>query len=170
GPNPAVAWRPSRERVKPISGATRVGYEDSGDNDFNDAVTVFRVAPPSGLSVTGTRVCVPAGGLVAFMVTFSAAWENGIKIVNERSGQPVRTFNNYFGRGAGGEWNQGAGVWRTRVAGPTCFQVLGQHKTSPPNPAGAWIPSRHRTTGTRIGFEDAGDNDFNDAVVVVSPN
>ncbi len=114
-------------------------------------------------------VCAPAGVQLTFTVAFSASWENGLYIRRTDSNAVVHTFNNYFGNGAGGEWNQGAGSWTTPIGNADrCYRLVGMHKNSGADPGQPWRNSEFRINGNRVGFEDGGDDDFNDTTVRVT--
>lgn len=114
-------------------------------------------------------VCGRQGEELQFSARFSAAWENSITLQNTRTGRMEHSFNNYYRRGAGGEWRQGSGNWRTGVLNSrVCYRIVGRHKQSGPNARYRWRDSRYRISGGRVGFEDAGDNDYNDATIGVS--
>jgi hypothetical protein len=103
-----------------------------------------------------------------FTVTFSASWENSLTLINTDTGQRLRTFNNFVGRGAGGEWNQGAGTWTFSVDDNPCVELVAQHKAGEANSSLPWNTSRFRHIGSgRFGFEDGADTDFNDIGVRV---
>jgi len=165
GANGSIPWRTSRSRVW-RSNPPQIGFEDAGDNDFNDASVSVRFIrrPTAAMGFRGKMFCAPGGTRLTFHARFSALYENAIRIMDRRTGRILHSYNNYFRRGAGGEWNQGQGSW-TYVArgGSQCFTIDGLHKSSKPNGNNPWKRSRFRSGGNRIGFEDAGDNDYNDA-------
>ncbi len=39
----------------------------------------------------GPTICIPANSKAVFSVRFSAAWENGIKLINKNNGRAIRT-------------------------------------------------------------------------------
>ncbi len=115
-------------------------------------------------------VCVEPGEALALRVQFEASFENAV-VVSGRAGQRVASFNNFFGRGAGGEWESGANTWQSpRLVARDCFRISGLHKAGAADPALPWLPSACRVTGRFIGFEDGGtgnDRDYNDARVEI---
>ncbi|MEO8409599.1 MAG: hypothetical protein ABI478_03445 [Propionivibrio sp.] len=122
----------------------------------------------AGASVT---VCVDPGKLLTLRVSFKAWFENAV-IVSDSRGQDLAGFNNYFGRGAGGEWQFGTATWRApKAADRRCYIIAGRHKAGPPNPTLPWRPSACRVSGMSIGFEDGGsngkDSSYDDARVAI---
>ncbi|MCG8562945.1 MAG: DUF4114 domain-containing protein [Hyphomicrobiales bacterium] len=128
------------------------------------AVTWFATA---GSAWAWPSVCAPPGAQLVFDVAFSALHENAV-IIRQQRGRTLRRFNNYFGRGAGREWHQGAGTWTSpRSDRRQCYEIVGRNKKGRPSARLPWTPSRHRVRRNIVGFEDAGDNDFNDVRVSV---
>lgn len=120
------------------------------------------LANVAGANVT---VCVEAGEMLSLRVGFETRLENAV-VVSDSGGRRIVGFNNFFGRGAGGEWTQGAGSWRTqRLAERRCFHIAGQHKAGTANPALSWLPSTCRVDGQSIGFEDGENMNYRDARV-----
>jgi len=164
GPSGSVPWQTSRSRVW-RSNPPQIGFEDPGDNDFNDAsVSVRFISRPVARGFRGKTYCARGGTRLTFNARFSAHYENAIQIIDKRTRRVLHSYNNYFRRGAGPEWRQGAGRWSYVARGNSqCFVVEGLHKNSPPSGNNPWIRSRFRSSGNKIGFEDASDNDYNDA-------
>ena len=127
------------------------------------AALAIMFAPVPALSV---EVCAEEGSTLRLDVSFDAWFEHGVIVQRMIDGARVYSFNNHYGRGAGGEWNAGAGSCSSgRLTQTTCYMVLGFHKPGPANPNLRWQPSRVQVFGSAIGFEDSDDNDFNDAFV-----
>ena len=168
-PDPAKPWVANKLRTAMSPGHIRLGYEDGGDASYNDATVTLRTTEPPGLGVEGNRVCATGMRQLSFAVSFGAFWENGIRIIREDNGRLIQSFNNYFGMGAGSDWDQGPGFHVTNVPlTKTCFRIEGTHKSSEPNPAMPWNPSKHRSDGNQVGFVDGGGTDYTNAVVSIS--
>jgi len=116
----------------------------------------------------GVVVCAGPGEQVSLRVSFAASFENAVVVAAEPSGRSIIGFNNFFGRGAGGEWRRGAGDWQTPpLSERRCFRIDGLHKAGVANPGLPWVQSACRVGGLRIGFEDGEDMDYQDARVDV---
>jgi len=133
-------------------------------------LTGIALAGTAALASADVTVCVEAGEALALRVHFDASYENAV-VVSNRTGQRVASFNNFFGRGAGGEWEHGADTWQSpRLTAPDCFRISGQHKAGAANPALPWLPSACLVSGRFIGYEDGqpgNDRDYNDALVEI---
>ena len=111
----------------------------------------------------------PSGATLVFTAGFDALYENEIKIVSKRTGRTVHRFSNYR-EVRRGVWRpvRGRQSFETRAErGRACYDIVGAHKRDRPNPRLRWQRSRFVINGTRVGFEDAGDRDYNDATVRV---
>lgn len=128
-------------------------------------------SPTFAVHGKGNVFCAEPGSRLSFEVEFDADYENAVviyQIVNNRP-QAVMSFNNYFGKGAGQEWMSGAGSWVAVGRGGECYRIKGQHKNGTANPSLPWVISRsQRMDEDLLGFEDGGDQDFNDVTVTVS--
>lgn len=116
--------------------------------------TAYALPPPPN------NVC--HSGPIQFDVTFNGEYENAVII--SQKGKTMMSFNNYYGKGAAGHWMSGAGSWITPAGG--CYYVTGLHKVGTHNPNKKIFTSSVRVDGNRIGFEDASDKDFQDALIV----
>lgn len=108
-------------------------------------------------------VCAAKNKIINFSVTFNGLYENAIIIRHAKTSRPVMTFNNYYQNGASGRWQSGAGNWSTQ--GGDCYYVDGYHKNGKPDQGKSLLKSKLRRENNLIGFEDATDNDYRDAVV-----
>lgn len=124
-----------------------------------------------GLYTTTTQALVAPTNMVCsadktpirFNVSFNALYENAIIIKHAKTRKNMMTFNNYYQRGAGDSWKSGAGSWVAEQGG--CYIIMGYHKKGKPDASKPFQQSKIRREGSRIGFEDASDNDFQDALV-----
>ena len=111
---------------------------------------------------------------VTFNVSFSASHENAVKIYKLLEGrEPVEliSFNNYYGKGAGAEWDQGGGDYSPpEDALSASYIIKGLNKGGPPSGGLSWQKSKFKIFDAEscVGFDDTGrDNDWNDAKVCV---
>ena len=113
--------------------------------------------------------CADSGGKLDFTVAFAAHHENVVQIQRAHTGEVVRSFNNYYGRGGGA--SQGPGTWRTPVAPsqPECYLLVAQHKRTPPNANEGWMASHFviRNHGQEVGFADWVDRSYVTVIVTV---
>ena len=115
-----------------------------------------------------------------FEVTVSGHHENGVYVLpygvpleEVDSNEPataVATFNNYYGRGAGGYWKQGSGDHLAKHTQMTCYLVVARHKRTPPNGSEPLISSHFRFGPDRndVGFADYADRRYVNATVTVT--
>lgn len=106
------------------------------------------------------------GQELEFRITFNCANENAVKLIDVASGNVLFDANSHFG-----------GL-RSYICGtntgnhPIVLELEGIHKNTPPDGRQPWHPSNARTNASgdylAVGYEDAGDNDFNDALVTVT--
>src|SRR5262249_45891911 len=124
-----------------------------------------REHPIPGLA-NGCLVYVRPGEQVKITVSFEAANENCVQIYEHGTGRLLQVWNNYDG--GGGSWlspkNTGDAVH--------VLLVVGRHKDSPPNGKKPWRLSYFKIldqtdTAVVVGWEDADDQDYNDAVAVI---
>lgn len=130
----------------------------------------FLLVIPISLRAAGFNVCAKAGERLRLSVTFNATFENAVRITEIPTGTEVMSFDNYFGRGAGGEWRMGAGQWTTaKQEKNVCYRMEGFNKPGPPNPRLGWRGSALKQIGENVyGFDDQVDRDYNDAVVRIT--
>jgi len=128
------------------------------------ACALALIAAPVVADVT---VCTEAGEALVLRVDFQSGREHAVT-VSTGQGQRVAGFNNYFGRGADGEWPFGAGTWQSEpLAAPQCFQIAGQYKAGAFDPNLVWQRSICRLGGNRIGFKGGDAGNVDDATVDV---
>lgn len=115
-------------------------------------------------------VQVPQGGRIVIDFSSQAAWENAICIYQLHTGDDKIAERGNHGRSLSrwvSEPNQGLAT--------VTYLISGWHKNTPPNAGAPWHQSRGKIvlqTGSDVvfGFEDAGDNDYNDIVAFVRRN
>lgn len=144
-----TAWRAWRQRLRVgLAGILLAGF--------------------AKLASAGVIVCAGPGETLSLRVSFNASFENAIAVSATDGRRRIMGFNNFFGRGAGGEWKRGAGDWQTpQLSERRCFRIDGVHKAGTTNPALPWVASACRVSGQTIGFEDGTDMDYNDARVEI---
>ena len=117
-------------------------------------------------------VCTIGTQQLQFKVSFptSPHWENAVLIIRKSDREQMRLLNNFHGRGAGSQWQDGAGLYETPAPDEDCYWIVGRHKKGAPDRDKPWFPSPFTTheTGTLVAFEDGGDRSYTDATVKVS--
>ncbi len=100
-------------------------------------------------------------------VTFACAHENEIVIENHATGEHVFSTNSHD--------KTQPRTWRCPInSGPGVhlYMLRAQHKNGPPDPKLPWVPSAESILYANnavkiVGYEDANDGDYNDAVATV---
>ncbi len=86
--------------------------------------------------------CVFRGWEARVFVNFNAQWEHGVKLIPYATNYKRHTtYNNYYGRGAGGEWQRGSGgaiVYNNTNQSQQCYYIETKHKPSGANGNVRW--------------------------------
>jgi hypothetical protein len=110
---------------------------------------------------------VPKGTRISIETSFHCANENLIVVKDYSNGVEVLNSNSHMNSNR--HWESPVNVNDT----PTIYELRGYHKNTPPDGGEPWYESVERVIFANpvtkvVGYEDAGDNDFNDAVATVT--
>ena len=130
------------------------------------------------LSFGWPLVCVPANSTFTFIAFFHTDNEIATLVIDTRNGKRIHAFNNSYTHTGGADrtiWDGGTYEQRYRVTEGTCFRIETYYRTGD---KGIWksttsyetrdsvpsLPGRRSRQVTAIGFADADDYDYDDAV------